>query len=288
MIGSRIRVSALALVLVVALGEGGPRPEIAAAANASIVDAADRVVAAIDRLESALTPVLEGSRAGAARIVTGDADPAGPLVAASQDLLNASPVATDLRLELTSLERARYALEPMAGPLPAPPDAGELASIAAQLGEAGEAGAAFAETRRRAQDASARLVRALRASAAGEPGRAAHGLAAARRAVRDLRAWEDDAPILAVWTGTVSAMIRAMERLVDAVRDNDPAAARSARARFEAAAQGAQEADRALRIGLDEAGSALSAAPLARLGEVLTTLDELARAAAAARAQVAE
>jgi prolyl oligopeptidase PreP (S9A serine peptidase family) len=100
-------------------------------------------------------------------------------------------------------------------------------------------------------------------------------LIAASAAVDELRTWRDNAPTLIVWIRTASAMIRAMHRLVDAVEDRDAAAARQARVAFDAAAKRAPQADRALRIGMGEGGSALTATPLRRLAGVLRGLEEL-------------
>ncbi len=208
-----------------------------------------------------------------------------PLAAAAESALGAEETAGEVREALADLERARIALDPGAEPLPAAPDGGELASIAAQLGDAAEIGASFAETRRRAEGVSAGLVGALDAAAAGEPDDAHEQLLIGLEAVDELRAWEDDAPVLSAWIDTADAMIRAMQRLVDAVRSNDAGEAEAAQADFEAAAEGAPEADRALRIGLGEAGNALTAVPLGRLADTLRALDELEAAVRGARAE---
>ncbi len=113
---------------------------------------------------------------------------------------------------------------------------------------------------------------------AGEPGAAHEPLALGLIAVDEVRAWEEDAPVLAVWIDTADAMIRAMQRLVDAVEASDAEEADAARAEFEAAAEDGAEADRALRIGLDEAGSAVTAVPLGRLSDALDTLGDLEEA----------
>jgi hypothetical protein len=287
MIGSRVLAAAVATGLVVGMGGGGPRPEVARTANAAIVDAADRTLAAIDRLQAELAPAVDAGRSGAARVVAGAEDPSEPLAVAAKNALAAVPAATDLRQALESLERARRALRPGAEPLPPAPDGGGLTSIAAQLDDAAGAGATFAETRRRAEAVSASLVDALEAAAAGELDEAGERLVVAQAAVEELRAWEDDERVLSVWIGTADAMIRAMQRLVDAVRADDPEEAEAAQADFDAAAESAPEADRALRIGVGEAGSALTAVPLRRLARVLAALDELEAAVRAARSEAA-
>ena len=117
----------------------------------------------------------------------------------------------------------------------------------------------------------------------GEPDEAHERLLLGLVAVDELRAWEDDAPVLSVWIDTVDAMIRAMQRLVDAVRADDAEEAEAAQAAFADAAEGGTEADRALRIGLGEAGNAVTAVPVGRLAEALAALGELELAVRAAR-----
>jgi hypothetical protein len=285
MIGSRILAAASLVALAIVLGGGAPRPELARAANAAVVDAADRTLAGIARLEAELLPAIDSATAGAARVVAGDRDPAEPLSQAADGVLRADSVATEVRVALADLDRARAALDPDADRLPPAPHGGELSSLSAQLGAAGDAGASFAETRRGAEGLSAGLIAALDAVAAGRLGAADDQLTAALAAIEGVRALEVNAPVLSVWVDTVDAMIGAMQRLVDAVRANDPGVAEAAQARFAEAAEGAVEADRALRIGLNEAGSAVTGVPLRRLANVAGSLDELEQAVRAARAE---
>ncbi len=281
-------VAPVVVALVLVLGGGAPRPEVVMASNDAVVSAADRTLDAIDRLEAELAPAIDAARAGSARVVAGEEDPVEPMAAAAEMLLAAAPTAVDVREALGDLERARAALDPSAQPMRRSPDGGDLASIAGQLGDAGEAGARFAETRRRAEAVSDALVDALDAAAAGEPDEAHQQLLLGLVAVDELRAWEDDAPALSVWIDTVDAMIRAMQRLVDAVRAGDANEADAAQAAFADAAEGGTEADRALRIGLGEAGSAVTAVPVGRLAEAMAALGELELAVRAARDEAGE
>jgi hypothetical protein len=286
MIGSRALATTAVLALGVVVGGGAPRPEVARAANAELVVATDRALEAIDRIETLLAPAVDGAQVGAARVVAGEADPADALMAAVDALRHASPAAAELDEAVARLDRARAALRPRADPLPPAPRADELASIAAQLEATVEPAADFAETRRHAEGVSSRLVDALDAVAAGEPERAHEQQQLALVAVDELRAWEDDAPVLSVWIDTVDAMIRAMQRLVDAVRAGDAGEAEAAQSEFTDAAEGAVDADRALRIGIDEAGSALTSVPISRLGSALSALDQLERAIRAERPEL--
>jgi hypothetical protein len=279
-------VAALVVALAIVLGAGAPRPEVAISSSAAIAEASDRTLGAIDRLEAELAPAIDAARAGSARVVAGEADPAERLDAAAGFILAAAPAAIAVRQALGDLERARAALDPDAQPLPRAPDGADLASIAGQLGDAGEAGARFAEARRSAEAVSGDLVDALDAAVAGEPDEAHERLLLGLAALDELRAWEDDAPVLSVWIDTVDAMIRAMQRLVDAVRADDAAGATAAEAAFDEAAEGGIEADRALRIGLGEAGNAVTAVPVGRLAEALAALGELELAVRAVRDEV--
>jgi hypothetical protein len=74
---------------------------------------------------------------------------------------------------------------------------------------------------------------------------------------------------LPVWLDTTAAMIGALEAIVAATESGDVAGARAAAEDFAAASQDAGPADRALRIAIGEGGSAVTAAPLGRLADVL-------------------
>jgi len=137
--------------------------------------------------------------------------------------------------------------------------------------------------RRGAESVSGGVVDALDAAAAGRLDEADDHLATSRDAVDAVRDLEESAPALTVWIDTADAMIAAVQELVDAVRTGDVARADAAQADFEAAADGAAEADRSLRIGLGETGNAISAVPLQRMAEVRVALLDLEAAVMAAR-----
>ena len=258
------------------MGAARPRPEIALDANAAIVAAAEDTLDAIDRLEAQLAPALDAARTGAAQVVAGEADPAAragrrPRTASSLP----RPPRPSSEDAVAELERARAALRPEAERLPPAPDAGQLESIASQLASTAEAGARFAEIRRGAESVSGSVIDALDAAAAGRLDEADEHLATSLAAVDAVRELEEGALVLSVWIDTADAMIRAVQELVDAVRTGDRDRADAARADFDAAAERAPQADRSLRIGLGETGSAISAVPLQRLAEVHVALREL-------------
>ena len=113
--------------------------------------------------------------------------------------------------------------------------------------------------RRGAESVSGSVVDALDAAADGRLDEADDHLAASLVAVDAVRDLEESAPALTVWIDTADAMIGAVQELVDAVRTGDAERADAAQADFDAAAEGAAQADRALRIGLGETGNAISA-----------------------------
>ena len=139
--------------------------------------------------------------------------------------------------------------------------------------------------RRGAESVSGSVVDALDAAADGRLDEADDHLAASLAAVDAVRDLEESAPALTVWIDTADAMIGAVQELVDAVRTGDVERADAAQADFDAAAEGAAQADRALRIGLGETGNAISAVPLQRLAEVRVELHELEAAVTAARTE---
>jgi hypothetical protein len=283
MIGRRLVVATVALVTVVALGAGGPRPEVEAAARGSVVVAAEDVLALASDLRARLLPAVESARTGAARVVAGTEPPGGPLLESSSAVLESASVAVALGSATGRLERARRAWRPGVDGLPEPPDAADLSSISAQLAATAEAGEAFALMRRRAEGLTGVLAAALRDAESGDVAGASERVEAAQEEAEVLRAWEIDAVTLPVWLETVDAMIEAMDRTVDALANRDDARARDAVEAFGALAERAPSADRALRIAVGEAGGALTATALNRLAGSLVALDELARAAASVR-----
>ena len=275
MIGRRLVAAAVAIALIVTLGAGAPRPEIARDANAAIVAAADDTLEAIDRLEASWrrpwtrrAPVRRGSlpakRIRLSRWWRRRRASSRPL-----------PRRRSWWPPSRSWSALEAALRPDARLLPPAPDAGQLESIASQLADTAEAGArsrGSAEAASRSRRASS--TRSTRSRPAGSTRRTSSWQAslAAVNAVREL---EEGAPTLSVWIDTADAMIRAVQELVEAVRTTDPGRADAARAAFDAAAEGAPQADRSLRIGLGETGNAISSVPLRRLAEVHVALREL-------------
>jgi hypothetical protein len=96
--------------------------------------------------------------------------------------------------------------------------------------------------------------------------------------------WEVELVTLPLWLETADAMIRAVERVVDAIDRNDSAAAVAAAEAFAALEDEAATADRAVRIAMSEGGVAVTAAPLERLGSILSSIAELRATLAAVRA----
>jgi hypothetical protein len=201
-------------------------------------------------------------------------------------VLAAASVAGALEAATERLEAARRAWRPDAAELGAgSPRAADLASIAGQISATADAGEAFAAMRRRAEGLTGLLAGALAAAESGDLDAAADRVRTAREEAEVLHAWEVDAVTLPVWLETVDAMIDAMERTIDALERGDEADARAAVEAFGALADDAPSADRALRIGIGEAGSALTSTALGRLAGSLAALDELILALRDARAE---
>ena len=269
-----------ALVLIPLIGAGGPDPALDIAARTEVVQRAVAADRALGHLEAALEPGLSAARSGAAAVITGDDPPSGQLAAAAVAVEAGSPVLDDVLDRIAALDRARAALDPSVEPVVFGVPSGELASIGAQLGAAREAADAFVRMRLRAEGMAGRLDEALAALADGDLATADRHIGAARGDLEAVQGWDVDFVTLPVWIETADAMIGAMERIVAATRAEDPAAADRAAEEFAAAAEEAPSADRALRIAIGEGGSAVTAAPLGRLAQVL-------RSVAAARAEVA-
>lgn len=286
MIGTRSLLSAIAATVVVGagVGAGAPRPEIEIGARRLVADRAQRADAALALLETALGPAVDAARIGAARVVAGDESP-GPLLQQAADLIAAAEGPSgEARRAVAALEEARRAWMPQAGTLEQATDAGELGSIAAQLGASAAAANEFAVMRRRALAVAATLQAALAALDAGDVAAARPLVARARDDHEAVEAWEVELVTLPVWTETSDGMIGAVERIMSATDAGDRDAAQQAASDFAALSDDGATADRALRIAMGEGGSAVTAAPLGRLASVLSAIGELRGTLASVRA----
>lgn len=276
MIGKRSALAALlatlALVPLCGAGGQGPGPEQASARMiAARGAAAESALAALDdRLASA----IDAARAGAARVVSASEPPGDALREAAALLATATDAGDDVRRALGRLDEARLAADPGAAPVGAPFEAGELASIGAQIEGSADAADAFAERRRRAESLTERVGSGLAALDAGHLDEARARLTEARADHEAVAAWEVELATLPVWIETTDELLRALDRLVTAVARDDRAAAERAADDFVALEERAAEADRALRIAMGEGGAAVTAAPLGRLAEVASRVEE--------------
>jgi hypothetical protein len=286
MIGIRPLLSAatVAVALVAGLGGGAPRPEIDLGARRLVVQRAEIADGRLAALEAELLAAVDAARAGAAHVVAGDVPPAQELLRAAEMTSAADASAADAREAVLRLEAARRAWKPLADPLEPVTDPGELGSIAAQLEAAADAANEFAAMRVRTGAVTGAVRDALAALDAGDLDAARRLLDGARSDHESVAAWEVELVTLPVWLDTADAMIRAVERVVDAIDRNDPASAAAAAEAFAALEDEAATADRAVRIAMSEGGAAVTAAPLERLGSVLSSITELRSTLAAVRA----
>jgi hypothetical protein len=280
MIGTRATASAGLAILAVAalLAPRATDPATEIGAHRVVRQRGADTIAALDALRQAIEPGLDAARVAAAAVVSGDGPPADRIVAAADLIALAEDAVVPARRAVASLSGARIAWRAEADPLPAPIEIGELSSIGAQLRAAGPAGDAFVEIRLRSDGLPAILEDALRALDRRDVAEAERLAARARSDYEAVAAWDTDLPTLPVWLDTTDAMIRAVEEILAAVHDGDPAAASVAAQAFASLREEGATADRALRIALGEGGSALTATPLQRLAAALGRIED-ARAA---------
>jgi hypothetical protein len=276
----------MALALVLGLGGGAPRPEVELAERTLVIERADAADAALAAVREQLASALDSARAGSARVVAGEGAPGPMFERAADGVLAAVDVAIEAHAARAGLDGARTAHSPDAVALPPAPDPAELASLGAQLEATADAAEAFVAMRGRAESVTPTLLDALDALEAGEVDEADGLVAEARADLVALSDWELGVGTLPVWVATVDEMIEAMQRLVNATRAGDVAAAEAAAADFAALAAEAPSADRALRIAIGEGGSAVSATSLERLAALLVATDELRLAVVAAGQEV--
>jgi hypothetical protein len=270
MIGMPPLASAVSVaILVPLLGGGGSGPADRLAAERLVAERAASAEGALAALETALGPGVDAGRAAAGRVVTGDADP-GPLLGEAAAVVRAAEDELAVALEaLDGLDGARAAVGTEAARIVRPAEAGELDSIGLQLASTAEAADAFADRRRRAAAVTTSLASSLRALEAGDMAGAEAHVARAAADHRAVAGWELGVPTLPVWVEATGELIAAAEQLVRATADGDAAAAREAARRMDELAEDADQADRALRIAISEGGTAVTAAPLGRLADVL-------------------
>jgi hypothetical protein len=269
------------LALVPLLGPGGPDPGVAIAARALLVDRAVTADAALEALEAAIAPGLDAARTGAARVVAGEAPPGEALLAAARQLTEADSVAARAAAAVRSLEGARRAAEAGGTAIEVPVEGGDLASIGAQVEGTAAAADRFAEMRLRADRVLVELGTAIDALDAGDVADAREAIARAREHHDAVAAWEIGLVTLPIWTDAAGALLMAAQSLLDATAAGDASAVQAAARALDAQADDARSADRALRIAMAEGGGSVTAAPLARLADLL-------RATAEARVAVAE
>jgi hypothetical protein len=284
MIGNRAPITAAAtgLALVLGLGGGAPRPELELAARATVLDHAGAAEAALTTLRERLDAALDAGRTGSASVVAGDAAPGPMFDRAADEALAAVDVAIEALVARDALAAARSVSAPDAAVLPPAPDPAEIAAVGVQLEDTAAAAEEFVTMRGRAESVTPTLLAALDALEAGEIEGSEGLVAEARAALVAVERWEVGVT-LPVWTSTVDKMIGAMQRLVAATSAGDAAGAEAAAAEFDALAEEAPEADRALRIALDEGGTAVGATALERLAALLAATDDLRLAVIDAR-----
>jgi hypothetical protein len=259
--------------LVPLLGAGGPDPGIDVAARRLVVDRAEAADDALAELERAVAPGLDAGRHGAALVVSGQQEPGAELRLAASLLADAAVTEPDARGAVRSLAGALRAVGASSVPT-LDLDPGALDSIAAQLGRTADAADAFAEMRRRAEGLVDTMEEALVALEQGDVTRARLRVGSARADHAALAAWDVDLSTLPVWMETTGEMIATVDDLVEATAVGDESAALAAADAFLALAEEAAPADRALRIAIGEGGAAVTAAPLARLADLLREVAE--------------
>jgi len=269
------------VALVPLLGAGGPDPSTALAARALVVERAAAADEALLALERAIEPAIELARSGAARVVNGESPSGEPLAAAGAILIEIDPLGVEAASRLRALDGAHRALQGQTALLQPPTEAGELASIGAQLEGTASAADRFTSLRLRAERVLSGLGIVVEALGAGDVEAARLALDTVRADHEAIAAWQVDLITLPVWVEAAGSLVDAAEALVTATAAGDPEAVAAAADAFAMQREGARSADRALRIAMAEGGAAVTAAPLGRLADVLRRTAE-ARATVAA------
>lgn len=257
------------VVLVPLLGSGGAGPAGQIAARQLVVDRAEAAERALADLERSVRPGLEAARRGAAGVVSGAQPPGDDLETASELLADAVPSADRAAEAVRALEGARRLLDDPGERVTLGANGAELASIAGQIGATAPAADRFVAMRQRADRLLTSLDETLTALDRGDVVAARDAIEVARADHAELRAWDVGVVTLPVWLDATEALLDATAQLVTAVEDGDRTEAEAAAAEVERLGAEAASADRALRIAIGEGGSAVTAAPLSRLADLL-------------------
>ncbi len=283
-----IRVAAFiaaVILLLVLLGARSADPDVSdpvrtawlALVGASQATAADQSLADAEELMLAAT---DQARQGMSAIVAGNADPAVGLTAAASGFEGAAPSVGDAQTNLTALRWTLQALDPNAAAPQLTIEQADVLAISAQWLAAVPPSAALTDLRRQAEEAVTRLTDAVAALDADDPAAALASLDQAEAALEPIRDQSDQIPALGVWIETVDALITAARDMALAAQAGDPVALAEAQAAYEAAAADAARADQALTIAIGETAAQIvrpaSASSAEALRAVTATRDELA------------
>lgn len=264
--------AALALGSTLTFGPTDRTPADVAAYRRAVVADAEAAKGALTALRETVEGAIERARGGVAATVSGDEPPGPMLEVAAARLEEGQPAADRAQAALSAL-RGQLAI---GGSVDAPrllASSDDLASIAAQLRDSASSADGFARMRLATRQVLGGLQAVLVGLRANDLHAAGLGIAAARTALDEVRAWPGRLVTLPVWIATASALLDALTGVVDARRDGDATREAQALDAYRRASDEAARADRALAIAIAEGGGAVSQAPLARLADLLAKID---------------
>lgn len=264
--------SAVAAVVLAGASTGGGDVAGGAAPRESPAELRATALGAVDRVRDALGSAARDARDGAASTVSGDAVPGTSFRAAAAHVDEAAARIAGARAAVADLARVAGSRWPAGTPqLPSDDD---LEALASELRGTAAVADEFAARR----SSTARLLASVRDAlsvATSEPAAARVALARARDDHEALVAWDTGSEALRVWLDATDAMIRAVERLIDATARGDHAAADAATADLAAVSERADEADRALEIAIAEGAAQLTERASVRLAAAVRAVAEV-------------
>jgi hypothetical protein len=221
----------------------------------SQVAAADNALAEADQLMSEGT--AQASR-GQAAVLAGTEDPATFIHAAAAAFEAAAAPADAAQASLEALHWTLLALSPDEPPPTLELRGADLAAIGVQWRATTLPLSALTDLRRAAEATLGALDDALAALEDADPAAALEAVSEAEGTLDVVRASEGELPTLPVWVDTVEALLDATADIARATQAGDAEALAVAQASFDAAAEGATRADRALAIALGEAAAEIT------------------------------
>lgn len=282
-----VAVAGVVLVVILLFGAaptdlGTADPVVAAALRRQAASHASVADATLLEAEELMNEGTAQASRGQAAVLAGAQDPATFMDAAAAAFEAAAAPVDAAQVSLEALRWTLLALDPEQPPPTLDLSGADLSAIGAQWRATALPLSALTDLRQATEATLEALDDALAALDDDDPAAALDAVSDAEASLAVVSASQDELSTLPVWVDTVEALLDATADIARAAQAGDAEALAEAQAAWEAAAEGATRADRALTIALGEAtaevtgpASATSAQALRVVGATRAALASL-------------